>query len=51
MNFLMGIEARYPDAYLAPYHNATHACDVLQQLHLLYTSGGLAEVKSFAVWA
>jgi len=45
MNFLRAIEKRYPHPSQAPYHNSTHATDVLQQMHILLIKGGLAEVS------
>ena len=37
--WLLRIEASYVDEN--PYHNATHASDVLQTFHTLITCGGL----------
>jgi hypothetical protein len=49
MNYLRAIEKRYPHSSQAPYHNSTHATDVLQQMHLLLAKGGLAEVRFLAL--
>lgn len=44
VNFLRAVDQRYPLSSEAPYHNSTHAADVLQQIHMLLTAGGLAQV-------
>jgi hypothetical protein len=39
LSFLQAVEAGYSPTN--PYHNATHAADVLQTLHMLLHRGGL----------
>lgn len=39
--FLIRVEDGYPDN---PYHNRTHAADVLQSMHVLLTNAGVREL-------
>ncbi|MEW5305766.1 MAG: hypothetical protein WDW36_008285 [Sanguina aurantia] len=49
VRFLMAIE----DGYNAsnPYHNAKHAADVLQSMHVILTEGGLLQTSSSSGYA
>lgn len=46
--FLLRIEDGYPNN---PYHNRTHAADVLQSMHVLLVHGGLREGCACADYA